>query len=63
MNTGNTTDTSTAARQAKFGTLPERIPFEDMVTEQPSPESRAQHTHHPEGSWNHFSCLALDLGL
>ncbi|WP_238782876.1 hypothetical protein [Streptomyces monomycini] len=63
MNTGTTTDSTTAVRQARFGTLPERIPYEDMVTEQPSPESRAQHAHHPEGSWNHFSCLALDLGL
>ncbi|MEF3115044.1 hypothetical protein [Streptomyces chrestomyceticus] len=63
MNTGNTTDAPTAARQAKFGKLPARIPFEDMVTEQPSPESRTPHAYAPEGSWNHFSCLALDLGL
>ncbi|KAA6212136.1 hypothetical protein CP973_21990 [Streptomyces albofaciens JCM 4342] len=59
----NTPDGAAAARQAKFGKLPERIPYEDMVTEKAATENRAQNTYNPEGAWNHFSCLALDLGL
>ncbi|MEU2794369.1 hypothetical protein [Streptomyces sp. NPDC007100] len=63
MNTDRTTDGAAAARHTKFGKLPERIPYENMVTEKPSQETRAPGTYTPEGSWNHFSCLALDLGL
>ncbi|OKH98975.1 hypothetical protein A6A06_25575 [Streptomyces sp. CB02923] len=62
-NTEHSTDGTAAARHAKFGKLPERVPYEDMVTEKASPESRAQNAYSPEGSWKHFSCLALDLGL
>lgn len=63
MNTDRTTDGAAAARHPKFGKLPERSPYENMVTEKSSPESRAPDASTPEGSWNHFSCLALDLGL
>ncbi|MFD7668730.1 hypothetical protein [Streptomyces sp. NPDC059788] len=67
MNTNDSTTNSAAAtaavRHAKFGKLPDRIPYEDMVTEKTSSDSRGQDAYNPEGSWNHFSCLALDLGL
>ncbi len=63
QHTTDTPDGAAAARHAKFGKLPERIPYEDMVTEKAVSENRAQNTYNPEGSWNHFSCLALDLGL
>ncbi|MFH8407035.1 hypothetical protein ACH4FX_19870 [Streptomyces sp. NPDC018019] len=63
MHVDNTPDNATTTRHATFGKLPERIPYEDMVTEKAVPDGRARDTYNPEGSWNHFSCLALDLGL
>ncbi|MET9291072.1 hypothetical protein [Streptomyces sp. NPDC003077] len=63
MNTDHTTHGEAATRQAKFGKLPERVRYEDMVTEKPSTENRGQDAYRPEGAWNHYSCLALDLGL
>ncbi|MHA7959754.1 hypothetical protein ACX9I7_18540 [Streptomyces sp. L500] len=63
--TDTTTDTTTAAtRRARFGRLPERIRYEDMVEERAaSAHDSARHAHDPEGSWKFFSCLAVDLGL
>ncbi|MFF7237862.1 hypothetical protein [Streptomyces collinus] len=53
-----------AARHARFGKLPERIRFHEMTEEkQAAPSASAVGSHDPEASWNHFSCLALDLGL
>ncbi|WP_329457192.1 hypothetical protein [Streptomyces sp. NBC_01497] len=53
-----------AARHARFGALPERVHYEDMVEEKPvSARERAGDAYNPEGAWNHYSCLALDLGL
>ncbi|MEV5597159.1 hypothetical protein [Streptomyces sp. NPDC052496] len=63
MSTENTADSTAATRQAKFGKLPERVPYEDMVTEKAAPGIRAGDAYRPEGAWHHFSCLALDLGL
>ena len=55
---------SAAARQARFGKLPERVRFEDMVEETAaSPDNGLNNRYNPEGSWNYFSCLALDMGL
>lgn len=57
-------DAAAAARHERFGKLPERIRYEEMVEErEPSPNGLAADSYNPEGSWNHFSCLALDLGL
>ncbi|MFE6778691.1 hypothetical protein [Streptomyces sp. NPDC057702] len=61
--TDSARDSADTARHARFGTLPERIPYEDMVTEQAATENREPSTYHPEGSWTRFSCLALDFGL
>lgn len=59
-----TTDPAAAARHARFGKLPERIRFEDMSEDvAPDPDAGARTTYHPEGAWNHYSCLAYDLGL
>ncbi|MFE2211678.1 hypothetical protein ACFW93_06800 [Streptomyces canus] len=63
MNKGLTTEADEAAvRHARFGSLPERIRFDDMTTEVEvggvNPSS-----YDPEGSWKFYSCLALDLGL
>ncbi|MFJ8009912.1 hypothetical protein [Streptomyces fagopyri] len=52
------------ARQARFGKLPERVPFHEMIETAPAqPSTTAAAAYDLEGSWNHFSCLALDLGL
>ncbi|WP_225847490.1 hypothetical protein [Streptomyces sp. HPF1205] len=64
MNKDISADPAAAARQARFGKLPERIRFEDMtqaVTTEPGGGARAAYD--PEGSWKYYSCLALDLGL
>ncbi|MEU4172254.1 hypothetical protein AB0F46_35890 [Streptomyces sp. NPDC026665] len=63
METETATDAA-AARQARFGKLPERIPFDAMVEEKEAePNGSGIASYNPEASWNHFSCVALDLGL
>lgn len=59
-----TTDAAAAElRHARFGHLPERIRFEQMTEAvEVSPAGTAT-AYDPEGSWKHYSCLALDLGL
>ncbi|WP_328891035.1 hypothetical protein [Streptomyces sp. NBC_00316] len=64
METEPALDAAAAARHARFGTLPERIQFHEMVEEKEAePNNAAIASYNPEGSWNHFSCLAFDLGL
>ncbi|MFB7337043.1 hypothetical protein ACFC00_36320 [Streptomyces adustus] len=65
MDTHPESDAAAAAvRHARFGKLPERIQFHQMVEEETAgPNGGAANAYNPEGSWNHFSCLALDLGL
>ncbi|MFI7386614.1 hypothetical protein [Streptomyces sp. NPDC049813] len=59
-----TTDTAAAARQARFGKLPERIRVEDTTQGVDTrPDAKANGAYNPEGQWQYFSCLALDLGL
>ncbi|WP_329595782.1 MULTISPECIES: hypothetical protein [unclassified Streptomyces] len=66
-NTANveiTVDSAAAARHERFGKLPERVPYQDMVEVRPaSPNESARDAYDPEGSWMSFSCLAADLGL
>ena len=51
-------------RRQRFGALPERVAFEDMVAEQPAvPANQAVDAYDPDGSGVRFSCLAADLGL
>ncbi|WP_371564510.1 hypothetical protein [Streptomyces canus] len=66
MNEGLTTEAAEAAvRHARFGSLPERIRFDDMTTEvEAAPAGGVSASScDPEGSWKFSSCLALDLGL
>jgi hypothetical protein len=64
MNKNLTMDADAAARHARYGRLPERIRFEDMVEEVEAVSSGgANASYGPEGSWKYYSCLALDLGL
>ncbi|WP_121709868.1 hypothetical protein [Streptomyces sp. E5N91] len=60
MSTESTLDPAAVARHTRFGALPERIRFEDMVEETPTASKAGQVT---ESSWDHSTCLALDLGL
>jgi len=51
-------------RQARFGTLPDRVAFEDMVQETPAlPANQAVDSYDSDGVGVRFSCLAADLGL
>lgn len=59
-----TTDAAAAARHVRYGSLPERIRFEDMTeVADAGVGGGGAASYNPEGSWNYFSCLALDLGL
>ncbi|WP_058047817.1 hypothetical protein [Streptomyces roseifaciens] len=64
MEDHNTQDSGSAMRHARFGALPERIAYEDMVeTKEASPRGAARGTGSPEGAGNLLSCLAWDLVL
>ncbi|MFJ4188295.1 hypothetical protein [Kitasatospora sp. NPDC089509] len=62
MSTENTADEATAARRARFGQLPARIPYSDTVAERPvGPRNPGNDdAYRPELS---FPCLALDFAL
>ncbi|WP_323185929.1 MULTISPECIES: hypothetical protein [unclassified Streptomyces] len=63
-NAANTMDSAAAARHERFGKLPERVPYQDMVEVKPaSPKESARDAYNPEGSWMSFSCLAADLAV
>ncbi|MEU9476063.1 hypothetical protein [Streptomyces sp. NPDC048191] len=64
MENRNTVDNAAVARRARFGKLPERIRYEEMVEEKAAtPSDPTRYAYDPEGSWRSFSCLAVDLGL
>ena len=64
MNKEPMTDPTASARHARYGTLPERIRFEDMTEEVEAGHAGGMAaSYNPEGSWKYYSCLALDLGL
>ncbi|MEU9319674.1 hypothetical protein [Streptomyces sp. NPDC048295] len=64
LRTEDTEDSAAAARHERFGKLPERVPYQDMVEVRPaSPREPGRDGYDPEGSWMSFSCLAADLGL
>ncbi|MFJ9543469.1 hypothetical protein ACIRPX_40450 [Streptomyces sp. NPDC101225] len=64
MENHDAVDSAAAVRHARFGKLPERIVFEEMVEErQASAHDPARGAYNPEASWMSFSCLAVDLGL
>ncbi|MFJ9680619.1 hypothetical protein ACIRP2_21585 [Streptomyces sp. NPDC101194] len=52
-----------AARRARYGSLPERVRFEDMTEEVEGLPTGADASYDSESSWKYHSCLALDLGL
>ena len=57
-------DHGRTAREARFGRLPDRIPFAEMVEEKPPlSANQAVDSYDPDGLGVRFSCLAADLGL
>ncbi|WP_318205501.1 hypothetical protein [Streptomyces sp. SCL15-4] len=52
-----------AVRRARYGRLPERVRLEDMTEAAESTPARSAAPYDAEGSWKHYPCLALDLGL
>ncbi|HET9171279.1 MAG TPA: hypothetical protein VFN97_17700 [Actinospica sp.] len=65
MNTTRTPETEDAAaevRHARFGHLPEPIPYSAMVEEQPATPKPVD-GYDEEHSWLHYSCVALDLAF
>ncbi|MFJ3224661.1 hypothetical protein ACIPJS_15095 [Streptomyces sp. NPDC086783] len=63
MNNELPVDPDAAARQARFGKLPERVRVEDMTIDAESAPGGGGASYNPESAFNYYSCLALDLGL
>ncbi|MGW1101565.1 hypothetical protein [Streptomyces sp. NPDC002540] len=64
MDKGHAADAAAAAaRHARYGSLPERIRFEDMTEEVEGAPTGVDASYDSESSWKYYSCLALDLGL
>lgn len=63
MKSQSNVDNAAVVRRARFGKLPERIRYEDMVEETAATLDPTRYAYDPEGSWMSFSCVALDLGL
>ena len=57
-------DRGQTAREARFGTLPDRVPFAELVEEKPPlPANQAVGSYDADSLGVRFSCLAADLGL
>ena len=57
-------ENAAAVRQARFGALPERVAFEEMVEEkQALPGNQAVDAYDSDSLGVRFSCLAADWGL
>ncbi|MET7441310.1 hypothetical protein ACWERY_19040 [Streptomyces sp. NPDC004082] len=63
MNNELPVDPDAAARQARFGKLPERVRVEDMTIDAEAAPGGGSASYNPESAFNYYSCLALDLGL
>lgn len=55
-------DRAARARRARFGKLPEHIPYAALVEETVA-TPKALDGYSEERSWLHYSCVALDLGF
>ena len=60
--TADTAERAAQLRRARFGTLPEHIPYSAMVEEQPA-TPRSIDGYREERSWLYYSCVALDFGF
>ncbi|MFE5586130.1 hypothetical protein [Kitasatospora sp. NPDC056531] len=60
----DTHEQAAEVRKARFGALPERVAFEDMVEEKAVlSANQAVAAYDPDALAVRFSCLAADLGL
>jgi hypothetical protein len=59
----STHENAAELRKARFGVLPERVAFEDLVEEKPALPAHRTDDHDPDAVAVRFSCLAADLGL
>jgi hypothetical protein len=60
----DTVDSAAQDRKARFGRLPERIPFAAMAEEQRSAlRNLAGDEYYAEHSWQQAPCIALDAGI
>lgn len=57
-----TADGAAQARRARFGKLPEHIPYSAMV-EETLATPKGVDGYSEERSWLHYSCVALDLAF
>jgi hypothetical protein len=57
-----TIDGDALERRARFGRLPERVRYEDMVEEHQAGVA-APDVYRAESAWASYNCLAVDLGL
>jgi hypothetical protein len=55
-------DSAAEARRARFGALPEPVPYSAMVQEQPA-APKGGDGYNDERAWLFHSCVALDLGI
>ncbi len=64
MSEPSTHERAAEIRKARFGALPERVGFEDMVEEKAVPPAhQGVDAYDPDGLAVRFACLAVDLGL
>ncbi|MFJ3790981.1 hypothetical protein [Kitasatospora sp. NPDC090091] len=63
MSSPRTDENAAAVRKARFGTLPERVAFEDLAEERPPLPAKAVDGYDPDGLAVRFACLAEHLGL
>ncbi|GAA2278000.1 MULTISPECIES: hypothetical protein [Kitasatospora] len=64
MSDPSTHEQAAEIRKARFGALPERVAFEDMVEEKPVlSANQTADAYDPDRLAVRFSCLAADLGL
>jgi hypothetical protein len=61
---GSAESNAAEVREARFGALPERVAFEDLIEEKPAlSPNEALDRYDPDSLGVRFACLAADLGL
>ncbi|KND26119.1 hypothetical protein [Streptomyces acidiscabies] len=57
-------DNAATIRRARFGKLPERVRYDELVEERPAtPQDPARFDYDADVTRRTLACLALDLGL
>ncbi|RNG23530.1 hypothetical protein [Streptomyces botrytidirepellens] len=63
MSSPRTDENAAVVRKARFGALPERVAYEDLVEERPALPGKSVDVHDTDSLAVRFSCLAADLGV